>query len=67
MYTGSFDRVAVVKKEVAQGYSTDYELRKLHAGVCLVMGIETTIGLCLRGILAGLALIALTATYGGCE
>ena len=67
MYTGDFDKVSVVKMKVEKTYSTETELRKLNAGIALVMGIETTVGLLLRGLLAGYALIALTGTYGACR
>jgi len=67
MYTGSFDKVAVVKKHVTKAYNSETELRKLNGGIALMMGLETTIGLGLRGLLAGYALQALIGTYANCS
>ena len=67
MYTGTFDRVSIVKKQMDGDYDAELELRKMTAGVSLIMGIETTLGLLMRGILAGLSMIALVNMYGGCS
>ena len=67
MYTGTFDKVSIVKKHLDVDYDAEVELRKMTAGISLIMGIETTLGLWMRGILAGLSMIALVNMYGGCS
>jgi len=70
VFTGSFDRVHVARSGPSssdlEASDPRYEQVMLRSGVDIVLYVDSTIGLAARGLIAGMALNTLTASYMRC-
>lgn len=70
VFTGGFDRVHVARQTASssdmEASDPRYEQVMLRSGVDIVLYVDSTIGLAARGLIAGMALNTLTASYMRC-